>query len=115
MADYVSEWASAADAAATGLANLGAQIGGIKAQKEANRVNQEMNALNNATQREIATMNNAEAVRLWDLQSRYNSPAHQVALLGQAGFTPNALLGSAGFNKTFGAGAPPQLQKPELT
>ena len=59
MADYVSEWASAADAAATGLANLGAQIGGIKAQKEANRVNQEMNALNNATQREIATMNNA--------------------------------------------------------
>lgn len=115
MSDYVSEWASAADSAANAIAQLGAQIGGIKAQKEANAANLQMNALTNATNREIANLNNAEAVRLWEIQSRYNSPAHQVALLGEAGFTPNALLGSQGFNKTFGAGAPPQLQRPDLT
>lgn len=114
MSDYVSEWAPAAASAANAIAQLGAQIGGIKSQKEANAANLQMNALTNATNREIANLNNAEAVRLWEIQSRYNSPAHQVALLGDAGFTPNALLGSQGFNKTFGAGAPPQLQRPEL-
>lgn len=84
-------------------------VGGIAA----NKANKEIADQTNATQMAIAGQTNAANKELWQMQAEYNSMVAQRQRAEQAGYSPNSILQSSGFNSSVSAPAPavmPQMQ-----
>lgn len=87
--------------AAGALGALGNIIGTItgtsaqqKAQDSANQTNLQINRENNEANAQLAAQQNQWNIDQWNRENEYNSPAHQLELVKEAGLNPNFYMGS---------------------
>lgn len=108
-------WFLALPALGALVSSIVSSVANVKATKDTNETNAELTRETNAQNRDLYEQNLAWQEDMWNKQTEYNSPAHQVELLKEANINPAAVFGNNSYTPASLPSAPstPEMKSPQ--